>query len=135
MKPDYTATGLRLKEARNQKNITQQELADLVGVSVSYVKNTERGGKPSIEYLFSVSEICSVSIGWLLTGVQDVQVEPEAQTQKVEAIFDPDLKRMVDVLKELMESDNQNLRGWAIIQFENAFKQQCAAQDEKKLHA
>ena len=135
MNPDYAATGLRLKEARNKKQLTQKELADLAGVSVSYVKNTERGGKPSIEYLFSVSEICSVSVGWLLTGVQDVQMETEAQTQKVEAVFDPDLKRMIDVLKDLMESDNQNLRGWAIIQFENAFKEHCATLDQKKLHA
>ena len=60
--------------------------------------------------------------------------KPE-EMQKVAAISDPDLKRMIDILKELMESDNSNLRGWAIVQFENAFKEYCAAYDESKMHA
>lgn len=60
--------------------------------------------------------------------------KPE-EMKKVAAISDPDLKRMIDILKDLMEGENQNLRGWAIIQFENAFKEYCAAYDESKMHA
>jgi transcriptional regulator with XRE-family HTH domain len=135
MKPDYVAIGARLKEARTLSKITQQELANFMDVSVSYVKNTERGGKPSLEYLLVVSEKCQVSVDWLLTGVQkenNRDIENTASTQKIEAVFDPDLKRMIDILKELMENENKNLRGWTIIQFEEAFKQHCATYDEKK---
>ncbi|SCM81393.1 Helix-turn-helix domain protein [uncultured Sporomusa sp.] len=127
MKPDYVVIGLRLKEARNQVKITQQELAAFAGVSVSYVKNTERGGKPSLEYLLSVAEKCNKTIDWLLNRVHS---DNKSQTQEVEAIFDPDLKQMVDVLKKLMESDNQHLRGWTIIQFQNAFKEHYTATDD-----
>lgn len=138
MKPDYTAIGTRLKEARNSKGITQQQLADIMGVSVSYVKNTERGGKPSIEYLLVVANECQVSTDWLLIGVQSIPAEQgtsQATTQKIEAIFDPDLKDMMDVLKSLMENGDSDLRGWAKIQFKNAFKEHCAAVEEKKHHA
>ena len=130
MKPDYAAIGLRLKKARNLKKITQQQIADSLGVSVSYIKNIERGGKPSIEFLLTVSEMCGTPVDWLLTGDH-----ANLQTQKVEAIFDPDLKRMIDILKELMESDKPHQRSWTILQFENAFKEHCAAHDEKKIHA
>ena len=57
------------------------------------------------------------------------------QTQKVEAVFDPDLKMMIDVLKELMESGDPDLRGWAKIQFKRAFGELSAAAEEKKQHA
>ena len=145
MKPDYIEIGKRLKEARSFCGLRQQDVADAVHLSVSYVKNTERGIKPSIEYLFMVSYLCRVSIEWLLTGTgtgpgeQPTPANAPAsqnspQTQKIEAVFDPDLKRMIDILKTIMESDNPHLRSWAIIQFENAFKEHCATV-EKKQHA
>lgn len=127
MKPDYPAIGSRLKEARQLQGMTQQELADILGVSVSYVKNTERGLKPSIAYLFSFSDVYSVSIEWLLKGV--------SPTQKVEVIPDPDLKDMIEILTTLMESDDQDLRGWTKIQFQKAFREYWEIHDEKKLRA
>lgn len=50
----------------------------------------------------------------------------------IETISDPDLKRMINVLKEIMGSDNPNLRGWAIVQFENAFRKHCEEYDNKE---
>ena len=34
MKPDYSSVGLRLKEIRQQRGITQKEVAEIIGVSV-----------------------------------------------------------------------------------------------------
>lgn len=134
MKPDYIATGLRIKEARASKKITQQQLADIMGVSVSYIKNVERGGKPSIELLMTVSDKCQVSLDWLLKGVLE-NTSDQGTMQKIEAVFDPDLKMMFDVLKELMNEDDPDLRGWAKVQFKKAFAENCAAHEEKKHHA
>lgn len=127
MKLDYSSVGLRLKEIRQQRGITQKEVAEIIGVSVSYVKNTERGSKPSIEYLFSFSDEYSVSIDWLLKGVHS--------TQKIEVIPDPDLKDMIDILTALMGSSNSDLRGWTKIQFQNAYREYCEIHDEKKMQA
>lgn len=127
MKPDYSSIGLRLKEIRQKRGMTQKEVAEIIGVSVSYVKNTERGLKPSIEYLFSFSNEHSVSIDWLLKGVQP--------TQKIEVIPDPDLKDMIDILTTLMGSSNADLRGWTKIQFQNAFREYWEIHDEKKMQA
>ena len=127
MKPDYSSVGLRLKEIRQQRGITQKEVAEIIGVSVSYVKNTERGSKPSIEYLFSFSDEYSVSIDWLLKGVHS--------TQKIEVIPDPDLKDMIDILTEIMSDPDPRRRAWATIQFEDAFRSYCTLHDEKKMQA
>jgi transcriptional regulator with XRE-family HTH domain len=131
MELDYTQIGKRLKEVRGK--LTQAAFGEQLGYGYGYVKNCEHGKKPSLEYLHKITKHYNLSMDWLLYG--EDPISSSDAMQKVEAIFDPDLKRMIDVLKELMESDNQNLRGWAIIQFENAFKEHCAAVDEKKLHA
>lgn len=65
---DFISIGKRLKEARIKQHLTQQQLAELLGTSVSYVKVTERGQRPSLEYLQTVVENCHVSYNWLLTG-------------------------------------------------------------------
>lgn len=121
----------RLKELRAKTGLSQAKYAQLIGVSPGNISSWESGGSlPGALALRNITKKIGCSVDWILTGV-----EPEPQTQKVEAIFDPDLKDMIDVLKNLMESDDPDLRGWAKIQFKNAFKEQCAALDEKKLHA
>lgn len=121
--------GKRLLSLRQSSHKTLQEVADSTGISRSNVSKYEKGEvKPSADAIVSLCEFYDVSADWLLRGI-------EPQTQKVEAIFDPDLKRMIDVLKELMESDKPHQRSWTILQFETAFKEHCAAHDEKKIHA
>ena len=121
--------GKRLACLRERSGINQQKLSDATGISRSNLSKYEQDKvKPTSDAIVSLCEFYDVSADWLLRGI-------EVQTQKVEAIFDPDLKRMIDILKELMESDKPHQRSWTILQFEEAFKQHCAAHDEKKLHA
>jgi len=54
------------------------------------------------------------------------------QQQKIEAISDPDLRDMIDILKTLMESNDSDLRGWTKVQFKTSFKEYYHNQDEKK---
>lgn len=129
--PNYTEIGLRLRETRG--SLSQTAFGEPIGYKYGYVRDCEHGKKPSLEYLFKVANHYGVSLEWLLTGVSPI----DAKTQKVEAVFDPDLKMMIDVLKGMMESGDPDLRGWAKIQFKTAFKEQCATAvaEEKKLHA
>jgi transcriptional regulator with XRE-family HTH domain len=60
-------TGLKISQLRKEKNITQMELADLMGVSYQAVSNWERGNSmPDISKLPELSEILEVSIDELL---------------------------------------------------------------------
>lgn len=128
--PDYKKIGERLREIRGP--LSRKAFGDSVGgYSYAYVRDCEAGKKPSIEYLLKISNTYNISLDWLIKGIVPI----DTTTQKVEAVFDPDLKMMIDVLKSLMESGDPDLRGWAKIQFKTAFKEHCATLDEKKLHA
>ena len=138
MKPDYIAIGARLQEARKISKITQQELADYMGVSVSYIKNTERGGKPSIKYLLAVSEKCNVLIDWLLTGVyknNEGNLKARPIKQMGEVITDPDLNEMIDIVKHIMDTDDNEQRIWAKIQLKRTFAEFYTNTQENKKHS
>lgn len=66
---DLCAVKQRITKLRG--NMTKKEFAGLLGFSASYlsqIENLEDTQKPSIEALFSISEVCGVSIDYILTG-------------------------------------------------------------------
>lgn len=64
----------RLKHARDIAGMTQQQLAEIVGVSRPQLANLETGrGDASVPVLIGLSGALSVSIDWLLTGRGDRQ--------------------------------------------------------------
>lgn len=69
MSLNYNIIGIRLKQARINKKITQEMLAEKMEVSVAYISRIERGS--TAINLKRLSEICSileVSEGEILNG-------------------------------------------------------------------
>lgn len=131
IKLDIAEIALRLKQARNDKNLTTAEVAKNTGLSSGNISSWENGKfLPSATALALLSDQYDVSVDWILKG----NITMSQQTQKVEAIFDHDLKLMIDVLQSLMLSGDPDLRGWAKVQFKRAFGEQSAATEEKKQH-
>ncbi|AWL07951.1 hypothetical protein HME7025_00066 [Aquirufa nivalisilvae] len=64
--------GERLQQARKKKKLTQEELANKVGMgskrAVSMWENDN--SKPETDTLLMVSQVLEVSLDWLLTGVK-----------------------------------------------------------------
>jgi len=60
--------GVRLKQYRQQKHLTQQELADQLGVSNKSVSRWESGGYPDITLLLPLSQALGMSTDELLGG-------------------------------------------------------------------
>ena len=61
--------GSRIKQARNQKRITQEQLADMVDVSVQYVSDLERGVTgSSVSTIIRICQVLDVSSDYLLLG-------------------------------------------------------------------
>lgn len=55
--------GTRIKELREKRNLTQKELADLVGIHVSFMGDLERGKKAcGIEIAYWISEALEVRL-------------------------------------------------------------------------
>ncbi len=64
---DYLALGKRIRRARQQLHLTQEKLADRVGVSVSFIGHVERGTrKASIETIVALCNALGVSADALL---------------------------------------------------------------------
>ena len=59
----FVKLGLQIKKIREGKNLTQQTLADKVGLHLSYIGNIEIGAKrPSLETLFQIAEELGVKV-------------------------------------------------------------------------
>ena len=67
---DYNVIGERLKQARLNKKLTQEKLAEKLDVSVAFLSRIERGS--SLINLKRLNEICSIldiTEGEILNGV------------------------------------------------------------------
>lgn len=61
----YRKIGKNIARYREQANLTQQELADLVGISKSYLSKIEAPGSIktfSLDVLFSIADVLNVDI-------------------------------------------------------------------------
>lgn len=68
---NYALIGKRVRETRKQQNISQMELADLSGLSVSYISHIETAKKrASLSSLLSISNALGITVDELLNGNQ-----------------------------------------------------------------
>jgi len=71
---DMRMIGKKIADLRKEKNMTQLELADLLGISYQAVSHWERGeSMPDISKLSDLSEILEVSIDTLLGNHKDAK--------------------------------------------------------------
>ena len=68
---DLIAIGKRIQGRRKQMGYTQEQLADMMNVSIQMVSNLERGNKAiRIDNLINLSRILDVSTDYILTGTE-----------------------------------------------------------------
>jgi len=66
---DKVAIGSRLREARNIVKITQEQLAEKVGIGTTYISDIERGAKfPSLNLFIKIVDALGVSSDFILRG-------------------------------------------------------------------
>lgn len=67
MEIDYKKIGIRIKAAREAKKLTQEELAELTGLTNNYISNIERNrSKPSIETLIKICNSLEITPDYIL---------------------------------------------------------------------
>ena len=82
--------------------------------------------RPGADAILALADYFLVSTDWLLKGKEPVPTEATS-------INDPELQRAYDTLKILYQDSNPNLRGWAIITFENAFEEYIEIEEHQTL--
>ena len=67
---DYAALGGRIRNARKQKHMTQEALAEACDLSTAHIGHIERGTRAlSIESLITISKVLEVSTDYLLMDI------------------------------------------------------------------
>ena len=68
---DMTTFPIRLKELRRAHNITQEQLAEKVGLCTMTICKYENGGKPNYLKVLEMAEFFGVSMDYILGYVDD----------------------------------------------------------------
>lgn len=79
MNLNYKSLGLKIRKVRNEKGLTQEELAEKSGLSAPYIGIIERADKvPSIETLVKIASTLDISIDYLLSDSLHLSSEVRA---------------------------------------------------------
>lgn len=74
---DYKKLGLKIKEVRKSKGMTQDEIARAVFCNVSHISNIENNHtKVSLNVLFAISNTLNTTIDYLLSNQYFEKKEP-----------------------------------------------------------
>lgn len=66
---DYTVIGQRIKQARLAKNLTQEDLAEKIDISVAFLSRVERGNSHiNLKRLNQLCGLLDVTEGYVLNG-------------------------------------------------------------------
>ena len=98
---DYVDMGKRVRKQRQLIGLTQQELAERIGVSTSFVGHVERGTrKASLETVINIANALGVSADTLLQDSLDVMTKPLASDACLSEHSRSLLNDIVGVLRE-----------------------------------
>ena len=99
--------GLRLKDIRRHKGLTQEQLADLSGLSIQFIGEIERGKRnPSLTSLKAIAEAVELSVADLL-NVDEFQMSTDEMRKfiinKIESADEAQLQKITNLLKMVFE--------------------------------
>ncbi len=97
MKNFYKLLGLRVRAERKKLGLTQEELAEKVGITGNFIGHIERGNKKaSLDTLIKLADALEILIGNLFT---EVKYEPKKE--------DLLLKKLVSTVRDKESSDKK----------------------------
>ena len=77
----------RIKEARKARKMTQQQLAEAIGLTQNYIAMMEMGRRdPSERTILDICRVCGVDEVWLRTGTGEM-FAPKTRREELEEIF------------------------------------------------
>lgn len=98
--------GLKIRQLRAEKNISQSELAEKAGLSVSYLNEIEKGKKlPKVEKIAQLADTLGVSYDWLVSLQTQKSLMPVAELLRTNLLeelpldfFGIDKSQLFDIL-------------------------------------
>ena len=98
--------GKRIQNRRKQLALTQEQLAEMMNVSIQMVSNLERGNKAiRIDNLVNLSQILQVSTDYILTGKETAD-DMNALTARIAQLSTKD-RKMIEMLVEHCQTEHK----------------------------
>ena len=109
---DYSVIGSRIKQARLAKNMTQEDLADKIDISVAFLSRVERGNSHiNLKRLNQLCDLLDVTEGYLLNGASNSS-NNYLNKEFAELLkgCSPDTQKLIyNVAKVIVDAENENM--------------------------
>mgnify|MGYP001078383534 FL=1 len=105
---DYSVIGSRIKQARLAKNMTQEDLADKIDISVAFLSRVERGNSHiNLKRLNQLCGLLDVSEGYLLNGASSSSENylDKEFTDLIKSVSPEKQKLIYNVAKTIAETE------------------------------
>ena len=105
---DYSVIGSRIKQARLAKNMTQEDLADKIDISVAFLSRVERGNSHiNLKRLNQLCDLLDVSEGYLLNGASSSSENylDKEFTDLIKSVSPEKQKLIYNVAKTITKTD------------------------------
>lgn len=102
--------GGRIQELRRQKKLTQQQLAEMVGISTNYLSDLERGiSSPRMDKLVAIINALGCSADELFTDVLEhrSQVQPSRLNDELAKLSPREQERAFAILDAFIRTAEQ----------------------------
>ena len=105
---DYTIIGERLKKARLEKNLTQEQLAEQIDVSIAFLSRVERGiSHINLKILNQICYILGISEGLILNGAsEDSSDYLNADFKEILEKASPDKQKLIYKIAEIIVNED-----------------------------
>ena len=103
---DLKSVGAKIKYLREQRNLTQEQLAEAVNISTNHISVIERGLKtPKLDTFVDIVNALGVSADEVLVAVIDksVVMTSSVLSQKLEELPVNEQRKMLNVIEALLK--------------------------------
>ena len=104
---DFNIIGQRLKKARIDKHLTQEQLAEKLDVSVAFLSRVERGNSHvNLKRLSELCNILGVSEGYILNGTSSAsKVYLDSEFSNILRKCSPDKQKLIYNIAKLISEE------------------------------
>ncbi len=108
---DYKLIGSNIKARRKQLQITQEQMADELYLSLSLISKLERGVKPvSMDTFFSIAEYLHTNIAALTADPNDPVVQHNQLIQEIDVMLEDLDNKHLRIVNQLMKTYTSQVR-------------------------
>ena len=104
MQYDTKASGKRIKQLRQEMNLSQEQLAEKINVSQNMIAKIECGlRRPSVDFLIELAEFFEISLHYIVIGTSEEATDEKRHIEEAIEQIDQMMELLQNKKKELLE--------------------------------